>query len=80
MSIYGYDLKNGLMIIDEPELHLHPQMQKKFIDMIDMFSEKFKIQFIIATHSPVMINEKNVSHVYRCTKIDDETYINTPPF
>jgi putative ATP-dependent endonuclease of OLD family len=80
MSLYGYDMENGLMIIDEPELHLHPQMQKQFIDMIDAMSEKLKMQFIVATHSPVMINEKNIGHVYKCTKINNGTYIHNPPY
>lgn len=80
MSLYGYDMENGLMIIDEPELHLHPQMQKQFIDMIDAISEKLKMQFIIATHSPVMINEKNIGHVYKCTKINNGTHIHNPPY
>lgn len=80
MSLYGYDMENGLMIIDEPELHLHPQMQKQFIDMIDAVSEKLKMQFIIATHSPVMINEKNIGHVYKCTKINNGTHIHNPPY
>ena len=80
MSLYGYDMENGLMIIDEPELHLHPQMQKQFIDMIDEVSEKLKMQFIVATHSPVMINEKNIGHVYKCTKINNGTHIHNPPY
>ncbi len=80
MSLYGYDMENGLMIIDEPELHLHPQMQKQFVDMIDAVSEKLKMQFIVATHSPVMINEKNIGHVYKCTKINNGTYIHNPPY
>jgi len=67
------------MIIDEPELHLHPQMQKKFIDMIDAMSDKWKMQFIVATHSPVMINEKNISHVYKCSKKNSGTVIHNPP-
>ena len=73
-------MENGLMIIDEPELHLHPQMKKSFVDMIDEMSEKLKMQFIIATHSPIMINEKNVGHVYRCTKMHHGTYIKNPPY
>lgn len=80
MTIYGYDMENGLMIVDEPELHLHPQMQKSFIDMIDEMSEKLKMQFIIATHSPIMINEKNVWHVYRCSKVNHGTSIKNPPY
>ena len=79
-GLYWYDLENGLMIIDEPELHLHPQMQKKFMEMIDELSQHFKMQFIIATHSPVMINEKNIGHVYKFAKRDTGTVIYNPVY
>lgn len=39
-SIYGYDLEDGLMIIDEPELHLHPQLQKQFIQLLETISKQ----------------------------------------
>jgi len=68
------------MIIDEPELHLHPQMQKKFMEMIDELSQHFKMQFIIATHSPVMINEKNIGHVYKFAKDGTGTVIYNPVY
>lgn len=79
-GLYWYDLENGLMIIDEPELHLHPQMQKKFMEMIDELSQHFKMQFIIATHSPVMINEKNIGHVYKFAKDGTGTVIYNPVY
>lgn len=34
-TMYGYDLKDGMMIIDEPEIHFHPQMQRSFARMIE---------------------------------------------
>ena len=41
----------GIVIIDEIELHLHPKYQKIFIEKL---TELFpKIQFIASTHSPV---------------------------
>jgi len=80
MSLYGYDMENGFMIIDEPEIHLHPQMQKKFIDMVDDMSEKWKMQFIVATHSPIMINENNIWHVYKFSKSHAHTIVQNPPY
>jgi len=68
MTVYGYDLDSWLMIIDEPELHLHPQMQNEFISFINYVSKKFSLQIIFATHSPLMVNEENIHNVYRFTK------------
>lgn len=79
LTLYGYDMQNGLMIIDEPELHLHPQMQKKFISMIQYVSTTLKMQFIIATHSPLMINETTIQHVYKFSHRQNLTRIVNPP-
>jgi len=68
MTIYGYDLESWLLIIDEPELHLHPQMQNSFTEFINEISEKLNLQVILATHSPLMVNEDNIFNVYRFTK------------
>lgn len=41
----------GIVIIDEIELHLHPKYQKRFVQKL---TELFpKIQFIASTHSPI---------------------------
>lgn len=77
-SIYGYDLEDGLMIIDEPELHLHPQLQKQFIQLLETISKQEWIQFIIATHSPVMVNEQNIKSVYRFYRKHNFTHIVSP--
>jgi len=78
LTVYGYDLESGLMIIDEPELHLHPQMQKKFIEFINEVSDEFHLQIIFATHSPLMITEENIRRVYRFSKTNLKTRIVHP--
>lgn len=51
-------IKDGsLILIDEPEICLHPQWQEKYIDILtDTFDKYRKCQFIIATHSPLIIS------------------------
>ena len=77
-SLYGYDLHNGVMIIDEPELHLHPQMQKKYLQVIKEIKKKFNLQFIVATHSPVFIDQDTIKDVYRFYKENSATRIIKP--
>ncbi len=64
-SLFGYNLRNGVMIIDEPELHLHPQMQNDFLEIIKDVKQQFDLQFIVATHSPVFIDKDTIQSVYR---------------
>jgi predicted ATP-binding protein involved in virulence len=47
--------ENILILIDEPELHLHPDLQNNFIDHIVSISEKN--QFLFSTHSPLFVKQ-----------------------
>lgn len=53
--------KSFIIMIDEVELHLHPEWQRKFIEYINrFFCDSFphvKFQFIIATHSPFVLSD-----------------------
>lgn len=51
---------NKIILIDEPELSLHPQIQKKLAKFL-YESSKTK-QIIISTHSPYFINLEEVSN------------------
>ncbi len=44
---------NGIVMIDEVDLHLHPEWQQKVLGML---TKAFpKIQFVITTHSPIVL-------------------------
>ncbi|MDR0442411.1 MAG: ATP-binding protein [Treponema sp.] len=56
---------NGIVLIDEPETHLHLSMQ---YNMLPLLSSLFpNIQFIIATHSPAVISSLENTMVYDLT-------------
>ena len=44
------------IVIEQPELHLHPGLQAKLIDIIVKVAKQGKINVIIETHSETMIN------------------------
>ena len=73
LGIFALNIRNGLIIIDEPDLHLHPQWQRLLIDLFIELSEKTDNQFIIATHSGIFIDERTISNVIRIYKDDSGT-------
>lgn len=50
-----------LILIDEVELHLHPEWQRNFIKYIEDFFNyedySIRLQFVIATHSPFVVSD-----------------------
>ena len=63
------------MIIDEPELHLHPQWQRKLISLYNKMAEDRKLQFIASTHSPVFVNSETIANITRVYKINKQTKV-----
>lgn len=48
---------NSLILIDEPEICLHPHWQETYIEILTNTFDKYRnCQFIIATHSPLIIS------------------------
>ena len=54
-----------VLFIEEPEAHLHPQMQQTFIKQIEKFvtNKWWNIQIIITTHSSHIISSSNFSKI-----------------
>lgn len=49
---------NTLILIDEPEISLHVMWQKAFIQDLQRIAKMKQISFLVATHSPQVINDK----------------------
>jgi len=56
---------NSLILIDEPEISLHPEWQERYITLlIDTFKNFKNCHFIIATHSPQLISKLSIENCY----------------
>ena len=44
-----------LLIIDEPEVHLHPTWQVKYAEILVRLSKEFEIPMVLTSHSPYFI-------------------------
>lgn len=63
---YGRDdVKGGLVIIDEPEIHLHYQFQFEYLKILENLADEQGVQYIIVTHSEGFISNKTIGHVKR---------------
>ncbi|HAT73545.1 MAG: SMC protein-like protein [Candidatus Moranbacteria bacterium GW2011_GWF2_36_839] len=73
------NLKGGLVIIDEPEIHLHYQFQNEYLRVIEKLNKEQGCQYILVTHSESLISSETISSVIRLS-INEEGYtkINQP--
>lgn len=77
-------MKNGsnkIVLIEEPEAHFHPLLQKKFIKFLNDIENAFGHQYFIATHSSTFINEfeRMSGNIYfvQMVKTEEEQYEST---
>lgn len=52
---------NSLYLLDEPENSLSPLFQNELKQFIEDSAHYFKCQFVVATHSPILLSLKNAS-------------------
>lgn len=50
----------GLLILDEPEIHLHPEWQILFAEIIVLLQKEFNLHILINSHSPYFIDAIDV--------------------
>ncbi len=61
--------KQLIVLIDEPELHLHPRLQGKFVEFLLEFSKN--AQIILASHSPLLVKQLSFNEKVKISVIEN---------
>jgi len=71
LYLYINKTKGRLILIDEPELSLHPSWQNRIFKLYENFAIKNSCQIIIATHSPHIIGSAKNEYIRLLVKKDN---------
>ena len=52
-------MEGGIVLIDEPDLHLHVSLQRQFAHELERVVDRKHGQLIVTSHSPTMWEEYN---------------------
>jgi len=78
LRIYKEETKGINLIVEEPELNLHPALQSKLADFFYEVNDKFGIKFIVETHSDNIIRRTQVIGLNKDLFVNQE--LNSNPF
>lgn len=68
------ELSNTILLLDEPETHLHPTAQENILEDIIRISKNERGNLVFfATHSNYMIDKQDLSRNYKISKTGDVT-------
>ncbi len=73
IHMYGAGKENCTVLIDEPENHLHPSMQRSLLPSL---AEAFPdYHFIVATHSPFIVTSDPEANVFSLTHNEEKRIV-----
>ena len=73
IKVRNKSLQNALLIVDEPEISLHTKGAKFLRDELSNIADNNYVMY--STHSPFMIDEKNIEKHYRVIKENEQTEV-----
>lgn len=80
INLLGIIRRNSLILIDEPELFLHPTLEIQFIEMLKEILASFNSKALLATHSEVIVREIPADAVHVFHRAEDDLAMTHPPF
>jgi superfamily II helicase len=77
-SLVAHATRRSLVLFDEPESHLHPPLTASLMNAIRIVLEEKNALAIVATHSPVVVQETLACHVRIVTRVGNDFDIQSP--
>lgn len=77
-SLVAYTEPKSIVLIDEPETHLHPPLLAAFMHAVRLILRKHDAFGVVATHSPVVVQESLRGHIAIVRRSGTETHIAEP--
>ncbi len=62
----------NVVLLDEPEMGLHPDMQRRFVGYLNQLVAEKGLQIFVSTHSPIFLNGLEPLNCYRIQNIGGE--------
>lgn len=81
LSLFNNQFESGIYLLDEPEAALSPARVLAFMSVINQLEQSGRAQFLIATHSPILICYPGAA-IYQFDEqgIEETTYESTEHF
>lgn len=74
-AIFALNVRDALIVVDEPELHLHPKWQRSLLQLFVRLSGSTGNQFLLATHSPTFVCPDSIQYVSRVFSREQQSQI-----
>jgi hypothetical protein len=79
-SLVAHTKHRSLVLFDEPESHLHPPLIAALMHAVRKVLERKRAFALVATHSPVVLQETLAQHVRLVERIGQQTRVTEPDF
>ena len=77
-NLVAYTERRSLILFDEPKTHLHPPLLAALMHAVRFVLGKLDAFCVIATHSPVVLQETMARHVHVVRREGDKISVNKP--